>query len=58
MKKPRITNQEIERINFQWFVNQNNITAIGRMMKRAPGTCEKYLFKTRAEWEKWSENNK
>ena len=52
-KKPKIGPKDKDRINFLWFTNQRNITDIGRIMSRAPSTCEKHLCKTKNQWEVW-----
>jgi hypothetical protein len=51
--KTRLSVTEIDKVNFLWFVNQRTIYSISRILKRAPETCSKVLFKTREEWEDW-----
>jgi excisionase family DNA binding protein len=54
-KKPRMTFAEIDKINLLWHLNGRNISSIGKIMRKAPQTCERVIFPTRAEWEKWSD---
>ena len=60
--RPRrlFTRQETVKANFLYFTNQRTITDVAKIMGASPPTVDRYLFKTKAEYERvsdeWQQN--
>lgn len=49
-----LSDLKISRINFLYWVNDRNMTDIAKIIGHSVPVCERYRFKTRREYETWS----